>query len=413
MKPRVHWVSPLPPAETDIAHYTRRIAQALADETDLVLWTDQDHWDPALSKIAPVHRLDPDRVTARDFATARPPTRAPEVVIVQMGNAWPFHSGLLRMARRVPCIVVFHDIAIQEMLNDALDRDLLNPDLYANEMVRWYGAEGAAATSAVRAGEIKPSSLGAEMPGFELWLDRAIGAITHTPAAAEALRARTALPVRELPLPFQPSDAPPSPARAASGPLLLVQFGYIGPNRRLDTVLDVLAELKTQIRFRFDIMGRVGPLDAMRHRIAQLGLAEQVHINGFVSEPNLDARLRQAHLAFNLRHPTMGEASGSQLRIWNAATAAVVTDQGWYHDLPDDTVFKIPVKGEAEALAALLLRLNADRQMPSQKGQAGNAFLNAHHSPKRYAAEISKYVSKCVVSEAVLDRARAQHPLSA
>ena len=54
MKPRLHWVSPLPPAETDIAHYTRRILPELAAETDLVLWTDAPDWDRHLHQIAPV-----------------------------------------------------------------------------------------------------------------------------------------------------------------------------------------------------------------------------------------------------------------------------------------------------------------------------------------------------------------------
>ena len=143
MKPRLHWVSPVPPAQTDIAHYTHRILPELAAETDLVLWTDAPHWDRELHAHAPVRQLDPDRVTPRDFAqAARPdgrPGRGPEVVMVNIGNAWPFHAGFLRMIQRLPSIVVLHDMAIQEMCHDAMDRDLLDRDVYEAAMARWHG----------------------------------------------------------------------------------------------------------------------------------------------------------------------------------------------------------------------------------------------------------------------------------
>ena len=389
MKPRVHWVSPLPPARTDIAHYTTRILRALAEAVDLVLWTDKPDWDPALNKICLVYQLDPDRVTARDFAQSRPETSAPEVVIVQMGNAWEFHAGLMRLARRVPCIVVFHDVAIQEMLGDAMDCDLFPVAEYMQDMAHWYGPEGQANAERVRAGKISPNELGQTMPGFEFWLPKAQAGIVHTPAAHAALSARTACPIYQLALPFLPSETTHDAVRAPTGPLRLMQFGYIGPNRRIDTVLDVLADLKSDLRFRFDIAGTLWQPDHIRNRIETLGLTEHVHLHGFVAEPALDARLRQAHLVFNLRHPTMGEASGSQLRIWNAATAAVVTDQGWYSHVPDDTVFKIPVEDEAAHLRALLLRLDKDRALGAAKGQAGRAYFLTHHTPADYARHIA------------------------
>ena len=113
-KPRVHWVSPLPPAQTDIAHYTWRILPELAEATDLIIWTDAQDWDRALHHIAPVRHLDPDGITPRDFALAGRrgggPGAGPEAVFVNIGNAWPFHAGFLRMIQRIPSIVVLHEV---------------------------------------------------------------------------------------------------------------------------------------------------------------------------------------------------------------------------------------------------------------------------------------------------------------
>ena len=60
-------------------------------------------------------------------------------------------------------------------------------------------------------------------------------------------------------------------------------------------------------------------------RVELLGLRERVTFHGYVSEAELEAALDDADLAVNLRYPTMGEASGSQLRIWDHALPSLVT----------------------------------------------------------------------------------------
>ena len=382
-KPRVHWVSPIPTAETDIAHYTNRILPELAETCELVLWTDASSWDRSLERICPVRQLDPDRVTPADFARMGSGQGA-DAIFVQIGNSWVFHAGLLRLVRRIPSIVVLHDLAIQEMSVDSIHNQLLDEDLYLDEMGHWYGAEGLKRAEAVLRGKARALDLARDMPGFQITLDRAVSVLAHTPAAYQAVQGTGALPTYLLDLPFKPSPAAPPATRAADGPLQFVQFGYIGPNRRLEQVLEALAPLAQEIDFRFWDPRYV------RDRVEALGLSDRVEIHGFVPEPELDARLAQAHLVFNLRYPTMGEASGSQLRIWNASAAAVVTDLGWYGSLPDETVFKIPLEDETAALQDLVRRIACDRSLGADIATAGRARLEARHTPAIYAEAIAE-----------------------
>lgn len=388
-RPRVHWVSPIPPAETDIAHYTHRILPELAEACDLTLWTDAETWDRGLEKIAPVRHLDPDHITPGDFARAGTGQGA-DAVMIHIGNSWVFHAGLLRLARRIPSTIVLHDLAIQEMCHDALHNGLFDRDTYLSEMARWYGAEGRLRAQAVCDGEARALDLARDMPGFQIALERAVSVLAHTPAAFDASLATGLTPAYLLDLPFRPSARPIPATRASDGPLRFVQFGYIGPNRRLLQVLEALAPLKDEIDFRFDIMGKVWDPIQIRARLEEWGISDRVEIHGFVPEPDLDARLAGAHLVFNLRYPTMGEASGSQLRIWNASAAAVVTDLGWYGSLPDDTVFKIPLEDEAAALQALVRRIDADRTVGEAIGAAGRARLESHHTPALYAQGVAE-----------------------
>jgi glycosyltransferase involved in cell wall biosynthesis len=211
----------------------------------------------------------------------------------------------------------------------------------------------------------------------------------HTPAAFNASQVVGIAPTYHLDLPFRPSEPAVPASRETIGPLRFVQFGYIGPNRRLEQVLEALSPLRHEIDFRFDIMGNVWDPTYLNGRIDQMGLSDRVRIHGFVPESDLDARLADAHLVFNLRYPTMGEASGSQLRIWNASAAAVVTDLGWYGSLPDDTVFKIPLEKETAALQDLVRRLHIDRSIGQTVGAAGRTRLESHHTPALYAEGIA------------------------
>ena len=45
----------------------------------------------------------------------------------------------------------------------------------------------------------------------------------------------------------------------------------------------------------------------------------------------------------NLRYPTMGETSGSVIRALSLGKPLVVSDVGWFRELPDDVVLKVPV----------------------------------------------------------------------
>jgi len=395
-KPRVHWVSPLPRAQTDIAHYTRRILPELAEQTDLTLWTDANDWDRSLHDFAPVRRLDPDRVTPRDFAFANrtAPGTVPEAVFVNIGNAWPFHAGFLRMVQRIPSVIVLHDMAIQEMCFDAMERDLFPQDVYEASMMRWHGEDGLNAARDVFAERHTRGAIAQEYPGYELALPRAVSVLTHTPVARDAVQASHDLPVYLRDLPFRPSDARPAYIRSRVGGLRLVQFGYTGPNRRLQNVLEALAPLKGEIDFRLDVFGNLWDLPYIHRRLAELGLTHHVHLHGFVPEAELDATLAQAHLAFNLRNPTMGEASGSQMRIWNAGVPAVVTDLGWYADLPEGTVFKTDPENEIAALQDLIRRMHADPALGRDIAAKGRARLEDAHTPARYAGEVAQIAAR-------------------
>ena len=140
----IHWFSPLPPARTDIAEYTRRILPALNREAQVILWTDQGVWDPGLEAYAAVRTYDPDTFSPANITDARRaldiPPDVSDGVFINIGNNWLFHAGLLSVAQRVTSVVILHDLVLQEMLLDSVRHGKLDGTGYLDAIEENYGS---------------------------------------------------------------------------------------------------------------------------------------------------------------------------------------------------------------------------------------------------------------------------------
>src|SRR5207244_3433751 len=82
----------LPPAKTDIAHYTTRVLPALSQLASVVLWTDQDKWDKGVEQYAEVRHYRLNRMHWVDLNRA-------DANIYQIGNNPLFHGAIWQVSR--------------------------------------------------------------------------------------------------------------------------------------------------------------------------------------------------------------------------------------------------------------------------------------------------------------------------
>jgi glycosyltransferase involved in cell wall biosynthesis len=372
---KLNWFSPLPPARTGIADYTAGLLPHLRRRAEVALWTDQDEWDPTLEAHARVRRYAPESVPWADLNRA-------DATFYHLGNNLRFHGGVYRVSRRHAGVVVLHDYQLQHLFL-MLCREFFDYDFYRDAMSRHYGAAGGQAAEAYWAGLLAPGDLAETYPLTPLALEAAAAAVVHTPAAFADLRAADRWPVVYAPLPCFRAAPPPTP-RPPGPPYRLIVFGHLGPNRRLDALLQALAEQPRRDLFRLDVYGEVLDGDALGRQVERCGLRERVAVHGFVPEAQLDRALAAAHLAVNLRYPSMGEASASQLRIWEHALPSLVTRVGWYATLPEDVVAFVRVEREADDLRGCLAAF-ADRPEDfARMGENGRRLLRLRHGAEAY-----------------------------
>src|SRR5207237_10823190 len=96
-------------------------------------------------------------------------------------------------------------------------------------------------------------------------------------------------------------------------------------------------------------------------RLERLGLDEGVERLDYVPEERLWSLMAACDVLVNLRYPTMGETSGSVIRGLSLGKPMLVSDVGWFAELPDDVALKIPVDEYEVATIAAALELAAAR----------------------------------------------------
>lgn len=375
---KLNWFSPLPPARSGIADYTLGVLPALTKYAEVTLWTDQSEWNPEIEKYAPVRQYQPDRIDWRELNRA-------DLSFYHIGNNHLFHASIWQVSRRCAGIVILHDFRLHDFFESLYRGKWRDPDGYLTLINTYYGREGLKAAIEFVNSEHADYDLMAQCYPLTLAaLENALGALVHTREAFEDLRSSNRFPVVYAPLPLPVASRPHS-RRATGNPYRVIIFGHIGRNRRLNAVLEALSMVQERDRLRLDIYGEIDDSKTLRNQIHKLELKEMVSVHGYAPEPELDQALDGASLAINLRYPTMGEASASQLRIWNHALPSLVTKVGWYGTLPEEIVGHVRPENEIADIRSHLESFLENPARYARMGERGHRFVKEEHDPEAYA----------------------------
>ena len=391
MKParaKLNWFSPVPPARTDIAHYTGRILDELRAGAEVSLWT-ADEKPPAevdglpVNHVQTLHERWPE-VSFGDFS------------VYQLGNDPRFHGAFFRQLGQHGGVAVLHDLNCHEALRQHfLYGTHPEPRRYEAMLSAAGGAEAVDLARQIEHG----GDLDALVDRFPLTrelLQGVHGVVTHNAANLPALEAGTRAPIQVLPLPFPARHVAPEPAPrafSARAPLRVVMLGYLqSPNRRLHAVLEALAAFSRRECLRLELAGEIKEIDAFRAKIHELGIGDLVKFHGFLPEAALRDWLDAADLALNLRYPSRGEASGALLRLWEHAVPTVVTQTAYYATLPPETVAFVDPANEQADLHRHWAAMLDDPAPYVARGRAGRARLETVHQPRSYVAGLLDFL---------------------
>ena len=382
-----NWFCPLPPAKTGIADYALKILPFLGTHADVSFWTTQEEWDPAIALYGQVRRYDAAAMPWSELNRA-------DLNIYHIGNQPDFHGAIWEVARNCPGLVVLHDPSLHHFFG-ALYRDRENKrSAYLQLMRRYYGEASMTTAVAFFDHGFSTEFMAEHFPLTWHALENALGVVVHSYKAFSELKAAQRLPAAYIPLPYPPKDLVGRSDKSIQNDVVrIVLFGYLGRNRRLDPILRAIAGLERRQQIRLEICGEIQEAERTSALIDQLGLGKIVRLRGFLSDEDLENVLARSHLALNLRYPSMGEASLSQLRLWEHALPSVVTQVGWYATLPEDAVCFVRPEQEIQDIQKHLNALLDDPERFERLGERGRVLLETNHSPATYAKTLAEFAT--------------------
>jgi glycosyltransferase involved in cell wall biosynthesis len=233
-------------------------------------------------------------------------------------------------------------------------------------------------------------------------LDLATGLIVHSHYVEERVRERGYDgPVWHVPHPAWP--APDVEAERVDGDPVIGAFGNMNASKRVPQLLDAFERFhSTHPGARLLLVGAAAALD-LDWRIEHEGLRDAVVREDYVDEERLWALMAGVDVVASLRSPTMGETSGTAIRALTLGRPLLVSDVGWFSELPDDVALKASVdERETDRLAEALETL-ADPEVRATMGAAALRLAQGEHDVSRVAEQYVAALEEALGGRAVQD----------
>ena len=352
---KVALVSPLPPARSGVADFAATLAAELIAGTSSL-----------------VDSYTQDQFTISEYDSH-------DVTLYQMGNNAVFHGKMYALLQELPGIVELHDLTLHNMVAGMTVPENRREE-YIAEYQYVYGNWGAEVGRLdwdhnLQLWETRPNMF----PMLARVLDSALAVIVHSQAAAAIVRQHSAtVPCWVIPLMTRVIER-----RYYSLPrtsIRISSFGQVQRNKQVPETFQALARLASRYSFSYTLVGSSSRERDYLLRIAtQYGIRDRVEFIGRVSRDVLLDSIAGTDITVNLRHPTYGETSAALLDCFSIGTAAIVTNHGWYRELPDEICMK--VSPSAVELPSVLAKLMARPKVREELIASSRRWVEVHHGP--------------------------------
>jgi glycosyltransferase involved in cell wall biosynthesis len=370
---KVAYYSPMPPSRSGIADYSTLLLPELEQRIDVVV-------------------VKPGRFK-------KPP--AADIALYHVGNDAEAHGWIVEALRKRPGVVVLHDFVLHHLVV-GLTFSRGDAAGYLAAMERDHGLVGRLLAYAVLDNKLPPlwETRPEDFPLAGEVLQHATSLIVHSHYVERRARdTGYAGPIVRIPHPAWP--VPELRAAGVQGDPLYGCFGHLNETKRIAELVAAFSRLRERRPG-----ARLLLVGSLAVRLDRLELPEGVEHRDYVPEDELWSLMAACDAIVSLRSPTMGETSGTAIRALSLGKPLVVSDVGWFAELPDDAVLKVPVdEGEKDTLLASLEAL-ADPAVRAAVGANAHELVEREHRVDRvaeaYAAALEGMAGGPAVAEQVL-----------
>ncbi len=389
---KLAYFSPLNPQKSGISDYSEELLPALAEKADVDLFV--DGFSPTNKRITSNFRI----FDYRKNADCLDRLGEYDAVLCHMGNSHRYHRGIFEVASRHRSIIVFHDFALQHFFLERA-RALRQPSAYLDELEASHGRElRIEAEEYLSRGSAPPLYENpAAFPMNRSLANNAEGIIVHSEWSRSRLaRIAPGVPIAQIALGIPEAAAEFNPRSAGvkqSETITIASFGFITGSKGLENAIRALAALKDDYDFHYCIVGEPDGYFDVEELAATYGLRDRISVTGYVDLEKFKQLIAETDIALNLRDKTVGETSGSLCRLMAAGVPTIVSDIGWFAELPNDCVLKVAIGADVDVmLSAYLRELMVSSELRRSIGRNARRFVESHHGVEQAAEKYLDFI---------------------
>jgi glycosyltransferase involved in cell wall biosynthesis len=388
---QIAFFSPLPPERSGIADYSAELLPYLARWVDVTLFAVRpDRVADSLRERFPIRNI-------AEYGTMR---WRYDVALHQMGASM-YHDAMYAVLLRYGGIVTLHEHNLHQFIATRTIVAREGFASYEREMGYALGVDGV--RMAIEIGQGRREHPFVEVLLTDRLLDRSQGIIFHSRfTQRQALSLRPCLRTTVIPAPIEATSEPLLSRRELGCPedaLIFASGGQVIHSKQLPLALEAFARLREDYpAARYIVVGDELKDDLdLAAWLADRDLGDAVMYAGYCENLRVfRSWLAAADVLVNLRYPTAGETSATALRGLAAGRPVIVSDHGWYAELPDDACVKVP-PNDGDALLAAMRRLACDPGLREAIGARAAAYAREEHAPARAAERYAAFIEQVLI----------------
>ncbi len=405
-RPKLAYISPLPPERSGISDYSAELLPELARHYDIeVIVAQAEVSDPYIRARLPIRSIEYFQKNSDRF----------DRILYHIGNS-TFHQHMFGLLDRFPGVAVMHDFYMGN-IKAHIEWTEKIPGIWARELYESHGY--AAVYERYHLKDPKDvSEVVFKYPSNFSIIKRALGIIVHSAYSLRLARnwygqSDDFVTIPLLRRSFSSFDRKEARRKLGIGQdaFLVCSFGILGATKQNHRLLMAFlrSDLSKDPRCKLIFVGKNDAGDYGRDLLENINkskLKERIIITGWVDSETFNNYLKAANIAVQLRTLSRGETSAAVLDCMNYGLPTIVNANGSMAELPEDAVYILPDDFKDEELIEALEKLwrNTDRRLAL--GTRAREVISKEHSPRscaeKYATAIEAFYEKARSSRASL-----------
>ncbi len=389
-KMKLAYFSCLSPLRSGISDYSEELLPYLSKYIDIDIYIDSGY-RPSNKKIT-------DKFRVFNYKEIKNKIDQYDAILYQMGNG-KFHTFMYETLMIYKGIVVFHDIFMHGLISEMTITKGYKKE-YIEEFKYCYGEKGKiVAENAIKSGSYPYF----EYPLLKRMLDNSLGAIVHSEFGKNIiLGEKKDINIVKInqPMPMSKNTLDKNiirkNLRIGKDDIIIVSFGHIFPHKRIDRAIGAFAEFHKKFpNSKYFLIGQSHDNGNLDQLIEKLGIKNHVIFTGFLPLEKAMEYITAADICINLRYPTAGETSSSALRVLGIGRPIVVSNVGWFSELPDNCSAKVDIDNYEEDLILEYLNvLISNEKLRIKMGENAKNYILNECDPEKIAHEYYTFIAK-------------------